>query len=46
MNDIMKSVQVLEDSNILLKDITNTIENVTKEQKEGFLGRLFRNFRN
>ena len=40
MNDIMKSVQVLEDSNILLKDITNTIENVTKEQKEGFLGRL------
>ena len=46
MNDIMKSVQVLEDSNILLKDITNTIENVTKEQKGGFLGKVIRYFRN
>ena len=37
MNDIMKIVQALEDSNILLKRITRTIENETKEQKGGFL---------
>ena len=40
MNDIMKIVQALEDSNILLKGITKTIENETKEQKGGFLGML------
>ena len=40
MNDIMKIVQALEDSNILLKGITKTIENETKEQKEGFLSML------
>ena len=37
MNDIMKTVQALEDSNILLKGVTKTIENETKEQKRGFL---------
>ena len=31
MNDIMKIVQVLEDSNILLKGVTKTISNETKE---------------
>ena len=40
MNDIMKSFQALEDSKILLKGITKTIENETKEQKAGFLGML------
>ena len=40
MNDIMKIVQALEDSCILLKGITKTIENETKEQKGGFLGML------
>ena len=40
MNDIMKIVQALEGSNISLKKITKTIENETKEQKEGFLGML------
>ena len=40
MNDIMKIVQALENSNILLKGITKTIENETKEQKGGFLGML------
>ena len=40
MNDIMKIVQALEDSNILLKGITKTIENETKEQQGGFLGTL------
>ena len=32
MNDIMK----IEDSNILLKGITEKIKNKTKEQKEDF----------
>ena len=40
MNDIMKIVQVLEDSNILLKGVTETIKNETKEQKGGFLSML------
>ena len=37
MSDIMKIVQALEDSNILLKGITKRIKNETKEQKGGFL---------
>ena len=37
MNDIMKIVQALEDSNILLKGVTKTIKNETKEQKGRFL---------
>ena len=40
MNDIMKIVQALEDSNVLLKGVTKTIKNETKEQKEGFLSML------
>ena len=40
MNDIMKIVQAFEDSNILLKEVTKTIKNKTKEQKEAFLGML------
>ena len=40
MNDIMKIVQALEDSNILLKGVTKTIKNETKEQKGGFLSML------
>ena len=40
MNDIMKIVQALEDSNILLKGVTKAIENKTKEQKGGFLSML------
>ena len=40
MNDIMKIVQTLEDSNILLKGVVKTIKNETKEQKEGFLSML------
>ena len=33
MNDIIKIVQALEDSNILLKGVTKTIINETKEEK-------------
>ena len=40
MNDIMKIIQALEDSNILLKIVTKTIKNETKEQKGGFLSML------
>ena len=40
MNDIMKIVQALEGSKILLKGITKTVENQTKEQNGGFLGML------
>ena len=40
MNDIMKIVQALEDSNILLKGVTKTIKDETKEQKCGFLSML------
>ena len=40
MNDIMKTVQVLEDFNILLKGVTKTTKNETKEQKGEFLGML------
>ena len=36
----MKIIQVLENSNILLKGVTKTIKNETKEQKRGFLSML------
>ena len=37
MNDIMKIVQALEDSSILLKGVSKTTKYETKEQKGGFL---------
>ena len=40
MNDIIKIVQALDDSNILLKGVTETVKNETKEQKGGFLSML------
>ena len=40
MNDIVKIVQALEDSNILLKGVTKTIKNETKEHKGSFLSML------
>ena len=42
MNDIMKIIQALENSNILLKGVTKTIKNETKEQKGGFISMLLR----
>ena len=41
MNDIMKNVQALKDSNLLLKGVTKTIENETKMQKGKLLSMLF-----
>ena len=40
MNDIMKIVQALENSNILLKEVTKTIKNETKEQTGDFFSML------
>ena len=40
MNEILKVVQALGDSNILLKRITKTINTETKEENEEFLGIL------
>ena len=40
MNDMIKIIQALEDSNILLKGVTKTIKKETKEQKGGFLSML------
>ena len=37
----MKIIEALENSRILLKGISKTIENETKEQRRGFLGMLF-----
>ena len=39
-NDIMKTVQALEDSNILFKGVTKIIKNQTKEHKGEFLSML------
>ena len=36
MNDIKKIVQALKDSNILLKGVTKTTKNETKEKKEAY----------
>ena len=36
MNNIIKIVQTLEDSHILLEGVTKTSENVSKEQKKNF----------
>ena len=40
MNDIIKIMEALENSGILLKGVTKTIENETKEQRGGFLSML------
>ena len=40
LNDLMKILQALEYSNILLKGVTKTIKNESKERKGGFLSVL------
>ena len=40
MDDIMKIVQALVDSNILLEGVSETIKNETKEQRGAFLSLL------
>ena len=43
INNFMKIIEALENSGILLKGVTKTIENETKEQRGGFLSMLLRN---
>ena len=38
--DIIKIVKPLEDSSLLIKGVTETVQNEIKEQKGGFLGAL------
>ena len=40
MEDINKTVKSLEDSGLLLKGVTETIQDEVKEQKGGFLSML------
>ena len=40
IEDIMKIVKSLEFSSLLLKGVTETVQNDAKEQKEGFLSML------
>ena len=40
MNDIMKIIEALENPGILLKGVSKTIENETKERRGGFLSML------
>ena len=40
MDEIIKFVKSLEDSDLLLKGVTETVQNEIKEQKGGFLSML------
>ena len=40
MDDILKIVKSLENSGVLLKGVSETIQNEAKEQRGGFLGML------
>ena len=40
MDDILKIVKSLEDSGVLLKGVSKTIQNEAKEQRGGFLSTL------
>ena len=40
MNDIIKIIKALENSDILLKGVSKTIKDETKEQRGGFLSML------
>ena len=40
MNDIIKIVKSLEDSGLLIKGVTETVQNEVKEEKRGFLSML------
>ena len=40
IHDIIKIVKSLEDSGLLLKGVSETVQNEAREQKEGFLSML------
>ena len=41
MEDLIKIVKSLEDSGLLLKEVTESVQNEVKEQKVGLLSMLF-----
>ena len=43
MKDIMETIKCLEDSGLLLKGVSETIQNESKERKGRFLSMLLRN---
>ena len=45
MDDILKIVESLENSGLLLKGVNETIQHEAKEQSGGFLSMFFRYFR-
>ena len=45
MNDIMKIIQALETSGVLLKGVTKTIKNETKKAKRRFSWNVVKYFR-
>ena len=45
MNDIIKIVQALEDSTIILKGVTKTVKNKTKKRKARIFKYVIRYFR-
>ena len=40
MDDLIKIVKSLEDNTLLIKGVTETVQNEVKEQKGGFLSML------
>ena len=44
MKDLIKIVKLVEDSGLLLKGVTESIQNEVKEQKGGFLSMLLGTF--
>ena len=40
MEDLIKIIKSVEDSDLLLKEVTKTFQNEVKEQKGGFLSML------
>ena len=40
MEDIIKIIKSLEDSDLLIEGVTKTVQNEVKEQKRGFLSML------
>ena len=40
MNDVVKMIKSLEETGLLIKGVSETIENEVKQQKRGFLGML------
>ena len=41
-NDVMKIIKYLEESGLLIKDVSETIKNEAKEQKGGFFKYVIR----